>query len=778
MENPPYVPYVAYKSKRHSRNISNQHLVPNVAPPPTSRPPAANGHVTSEPIVPQHRESADADKPSFLHVTSETASKPYDAPRSMSMAAAIPQHNKTPSLTISVTPSTNGSRTPSEAPTSPTSPREHQDTQIASPALLPSSPVLSEQSTVTNGKGKEVDNTETPASSSTTSPTTSPRPASTTRKVSTFRHVPLRPSSTRPPSVSSPLRPPGTHARTASNISSSSRHLGATPEAHSRASSTTTTPMLAGNDRTLPIIPSMDLNNQHPAHHLDHPIRASTSPPAATFVAPPPRTSSLAIPPAPPPKAVSPTLTASQTSQSQTQTPYSASPASSSVSLPATKQPVRALAPYRPGFQPKGVYRPRTDEFLEARRVSRDKGRVERARLERRLEKLINLHFPPPGKEKEKDSLHPRPNTQNRRQSSFFDLTFQDLKSKSMSDIWKEAIQPVATGGKSDTRAAEQMITPWEDDATVSQCPLCAASFHPLTNRKHHCRLCGRIICSLPVKYPQRPQPCSLLFVADPVTGQIEEVKEGVDYGVRRRNPSISQGKGKTKQEDVLTEDEKFLKGVRICRDCRPVLLRRQYTQEIHRIPIFSKLYDAFVSLEKEIEDALPQFQELVLSLSNDEQPSPEASAARKRLLEAFAQYDALAKRIAKLPCPGGRSSSQARVQAAIQTRANLFLQKNMFPLQSLPKPKKPSSKAQAQEPAPSNNAQLVDPDSEIAHALQPLLEQEALLESFVEEAKAHRKFEDVKTLKANLTEIRAEIDRMLANAEDRGNMQAAKRKS
>ena len=36
---------------------------------------------------------------------------------------------------------------------------------------------------------------------------------------------------------------------------------------------------------------------------------------------------------------------------------------------------------------------------------------------------------------------------------------------------------------------------------------------------------------------------------------------------------------------------------------------------------------------------------------------------------------------------------------------------------------------------------------------LQPLLEQEALLESFVEEAKAHRKFEDVRTLKRSLRE-------------------------
>lgn len=39
-----------------------------------------------------------------------------------------------------------------------------------------------------------------------------------------------------------------------------------------------------------------------------------------------------------------------------------------------------------------------------------------------------------------------------------------------------------------------------------------------------------------------------------------------------------------------------------------------------------------------------------------------------------------------------------------------------------------------------------------------------------MEEAKAHRKFEDAKTLKVNLGEIKAEIDRIFRNADaDRG---------
>ena len=73
------------------------------------------------------------------------------------------------------------------------------------------------------------------------------------------------------------------------------------------------------------------------------------------------------------------------------------------------------------------------------------------------------------------------------------------------------------------------------------------------------------------MKVPQRPEPCSLLFVADSKTGRIEEVSEGVDYGVRRRPSYNPQAKGR--KEEAMGEDEKFLKGVRICRDCRPVLL-------------------------------------------------------------------------------------------------------------------------------------------------------------------------------------------------------------
>lgn len=54
-----------------------------------------------------------------------------------------------------------------------------------------------------------------------------------------------------------------------------------------------------------------------------------------------------------------------------------------------------------------------------------------------------------------------------------------------------------------------------------------------------------------------------------------------------------------------------------------------------------------------------------------------------------------------------------------------------------------------------------MDSDAALALSLQPLLEQEALLESYVEDAMQARKFEDAKTINMNLNEIRAEIDKI-----------------
>ncbi|KIM87520.1 hypothetical protein PILCRDRAFT_815045 [Piloderma croceum F 1598] len=784
------IPYQAYKSKRHSRTLSNM-VVPNVSPPPLSRPASVVGKRSNgaQPMYSdpeRHPTDGNRDDPSMdlrpssvpqneVVIPIPTKAKENGGPVGKLSAAAagvFPIPNQEVALSTSED---------SVVEKPPASVREEVKTELS----ISTSVNGTSQNSVELVGGPSTASTPTLASA-TLSPAAS---TSLPRKSSSFRHVPLRSSAARSPMPSSPLRPPGTHSRAASTsstsasrqfelpISTSHRPAHAPTQTQPRSRITSLASVQSSDDRPLPTIPSFSQSAYtERAASVPEPSPLHSPQPSSDVIVPPPRTHSLnAGGPKPPPK-----LSQSQSQQSQssshTSTPAASSPAHSPApSLPHlplthTTVPTRVPAPYRPGFQPKGVYRPLTEEFASLRKTYRDVGRIERTKLERRLEKLIQLHFSSEAEKAAQLQQKQRPaaaTVENRRASSFFDLDLSDLRNLDAGELWRGVLQSQAVqGGKADIRVAEQRITPWQDDASVSKCPLCTASFHPLTNRKHHCRLCGQIICSLPVKRPQRPETCSLLFVVDPKTRRIEEVGEGVDYGVRRRRslPPPGPGQGKEKEkEEPLPEDEKFLKGVRICRQCRPVLLRQQYHQEVVHVPTFSRLYEIFINLEKEIEDSLPQFQELLLTLSHDDQPTKEASAARKRLLEAFAQYDALAKRIRKIPCLGGKGSSEDRVQLAILSRANLFLQKNMFPLQSLPKPKLPKSTKSLS----SDDGPVIDPDSAVAHALQPLLEQEALLESFVEEAKAHRKFEDAKTLKTNLHEIRAEIDKIMVNAED-----------
>ena len=44
-------------------------------------------------------------------------------------------------------------------------------------------------------------------------------------------------------------------------------------------------------------------------------------------------------------------------------------------------------------------------------------------------------------------------------------------------------------------RSHEQSVVPWLPEDTVKLCPSCARSFN-IARRKHHCRLCGCVMCA------------------------------------------------------------------------------------------------------------------------------------------------------------------------------------------------------------------------------------------------------------------------------------------
>lgn len=113
----------------------------------------------------------------------------------------------------------------------------------------------------------------------------------------------------------------------------------------------------------------------------------------------------------------------------------------------------------------KGAERDHLADFKKVRRKAVDKNYLEVSRLEKRLTKLTQLLADP--------ALHQETGV--------------------VSYLWSFSGQP------DQKRLAEQTIVDWEDDTKVAKCPFCQQEFTNYSFRRHHCRLCGRVVCADPL---------------------------------------------------------------------------------------------------------------------------------------------------------------------------------------------------------------------------------------------------------------------------------------
>ena len=100
---------------------------------------------------------------------------------------------------------------------------------------------------------------------------------------------------------------------------------------------------------------------------------------------------------------------------------------------------------------------------MDVRRKVVDKTFLEVSRLEKRLTRLTQLLANPPEQSVTTNGL-----------------------------LWP--LSPM----RNQRKELEQSVVRWEEDATVLQCPFCQQEFTNYTFRRHHCRLCGRVICGDP----------------------------------------------------------------------------------------------------------------------------------------------------------------------------------------------------------------------------------------------------------------------------------------
>lgn len=236
---------------------------------------------------------------------------------------------------------------------------------------------------------------------------------------------------------------------------------------------------------------------------------------------------------------------------------------------------------------------------------------------------------------------------------------------------------------------------------------------------------------------------------------------------------------------------------VRLCKDCkRTIFSKADFAREVASTPADQRAFQNLVQFEHGIRLLLPKFQRLLQTLQDPENPPTttqlaEASKVRKRLTDAFTQYDVAARRIRDLPTD---SPTQQRLQKAVHQQATAFLHVHMLPLKSVPKiikqatangrrehsstnGKPPSALSSMQynniangdgsrpgsrqSDASSAVTALEAEEKELRERLIVLEEQKFIVSEMVADANKRRKYDEAASLTQNVDDLGREIEQM-----------------
>lgn len=353
-------------------------------------------------------------------------------------------------------------------------------------------------------------------------------------------------------------------------------------------------------------------------------------------------------------------------------------------------------------------------------------------------------------------------------------------------------------------RAIEKSVVPWVNDQDVPFCPDCGNKFS-IRNRRHHCRLCGSIMCKKCMELIGLPLANKLTSASKDSLSTHTSPSQSPNSVHGSRRGSIS---SMSSVSSVL--DEKDDERIRCCTHCKDTLLKReQQMDEKEHTPDIVKLYEKLRLCMEKVDQKAPEYIRMAASLNAGETTYSleHANDLRVEVQKVYELIDALSKKILTLglnqdPSP---HPNTLRLQRMIRYSATLFVQEKLLGLMSLPtkeqfeelkKKRKqdleqkrtmerqaalesrrkleerqsglashtangdmrslqgipaPLRKAEGWLPLSEGQVQSEDPD--------PLLQQIYNITSFIRQAKAAGRTDEVRTLQENLRQLQDEYD-------------------
>ncbi|NXR04727.1 RBNS5 protein, partial [Sagittarius serpentarius] len=233
-------------------------------------------------------------------------------------------------------------------------------------------------------------------------------------------------------------------------------------------------------------------------------------------------------------------------------------------------------------------------------------------------------------------------------------------------------------------RAIEKSVVPWVSDQDVPFCPDCGNKFS-IRNRRHHCRLCGSIMCKKCMELVSLPLASKLTSASKESLGSHTSPNSSPNSVHGSRRGSIS---SISSVSSVL--DEKDDDRIRCCRHCKDTLLKReQQIDEREYTPEIVKLYEKLRLCMEKVDQRAPEYIRMAESLNAGETTYSleHANDLRVEIQKVYEFIDALSKKILSLglhedPQPHPKT---LQLQRMIRYSATLFVQEKLLGLMSLP---------------------------------------------------------------------------------------------
>ncbi|RXM31890.1 Rabenosyn-5 [Acipenser ruthenus] len=314
----------------------------------------------------------------------------------------------------------------------------------------------------------------------------------------------------------------------------------------------------------------------------------------------------------------------------------------------------------------------------------------------------------------------------------------------------------------------EKSVVSWVNDQDVPFCPDCGNKFN-IRNRRHHCRLCGSIMCKKCMEYITLPSAYKLTSAT----------KEAVSFlGSPSLSPSSSvQGsrRGSISSMSSISSvlDEKDDERIRCCRHCMGTLHKReQQMDEKDYAPEIVKFYEHGSHGFWQYSPSIHSKKILMLGMNEEPKPHPKTQQLQ-RMIRYTATLFVQEKLLGLMSLPTKEKYEEIKEKRKQDQERKLQLEKQALQeAQSRRTEEKPRDQLHVAASTNGEAAQMQKssmtkaggwlPSSGAPRNWEnsdPLLQQIDNIQSFIQQAREANRVDEVNMLEENLQQLQDEYD-------------------